>query len=88
MPETFMVFVRPDSTVGGVEILAFHEPRDYLPGARWLSTLLGQRLSDNLWVKRGIPNITGATLSSQAITRGTRKALALFELVAAKETRQ
>ena len=88
MPETFLVVVRPDSTVAGVEILAFHEPTDYLPGARWLSSFIGQQLSDRLWVKREIPNITGATLSSQAITRGVRKAMALFELVAEKEKRK
>jgi len=85
MPETFLVVVRPDSTVAGVELLAFHEPTDYLPSARWLSSFVGQELSDRLWVKRDIPNITGATLSSQAITRGVRKAMALFELVAEKE---
>jgi uncharacterized protein with FMN-binding domain len=87
MPETFIVVIRPDSTVSGVEILAFHEPADYLPGARWLSTFVGHRLTDGLWVKRDIPNITGATLSSQAITRGVRKAIVLFELVTEKEAR-
>ncbi len=88
MPETFMVVIRPDSTVAGVEILAFHEPPDYLPGARWLSSFIGHRLSDDLWVKRDIPNITGATLSSQAITQGVRKAIAIFELVVEKEERK
>jgi hypothetical protein len=87
MPETFLVVIRPDTTVGAVEILAFHEPADYLPGARWLSTFIGHRLTDGLWVKREIPNVTGATLSSQAITRGVRKALALFELATETEAR-
>jgi hypothetical protein len=85
MPETYMVVIRPDSTVAGVEILAFYEPIDYLPGERWLGFFTGRQLTDELWVKRDIPNITGATLSTRAINQGVRRYLAMFERVVPKE---
>lgn len=85
MPATYMVVVSPDATVRGVEILAFYEPEDYLPPARWLNQFDGQRLSDELWVKRSIRNISGATLSAHAITEGSRRILATFEVALQKE---
>ena len=88
MPETFMVVIRPDSTVGAVEILAFHEPSDYLPPPRWLALLEGWHLSDDFWIKRGIPNITGATLSARAINEGVRRFLSVFISAVPKEERR
>ncbi|MDH4070906.1 MAG: FMN-binding protein [Ignavibacteria bacterium] len=88
MPETFMVAIRPDSTVARVEILAFHEPADYLPGERWLELFTGRPLTDDLWVKRAIPNITGATLSTRSINDGVRRFLAVFESAVPKEHTQ
>jgi hypothetical protein len=85
MPETFMVLINPDSTIATVEILAFYEPEDYLPGARWRSLFAQRKLNDDLWVKRGIPNISGATLSAQAITGAVRRLLATFEIAVPKE---
>lgn len=85
MPETFMVAIRPDTTIARVEILAFHEPADYLPGERWLQLFSGRRLTDDLWVKRTIPNITGATLSTRSINDGVRRFLAVFESAVPKE---
>lgn len=85
MPETFMVAIRPDSTVAGIEILAFHEPVDYLPDERWLQFFVDRRLTDDLWIKRSIPNITGATLSTRSINEGVRRFLALFESIVPKE---
>jgi hypothetical protein len=85
MPETFMAVIRPDSTVGAVEVLAFYEPEDYLPPARWLSLLVDSRLTDELRLNRGVRNISGATLSAQAITNGVRRLLATFEVAIPKE---
>lgn len=85
MPETFMAVVAPDGSLIGVEILAFYEPEDYLPPKRWLSLLRGRRLDDNLWLKRGVQNIVGATLSANAITTSVRRVLATFSIAISNE---
>jgi len=85
MPETFMAVVNPDGTLRCVEMLAFYEPEDYAPPRKWLGLFPRKRLDEKLWVKRGIRNIAGATLTAQAITQGVRKILAIFELVVQKE---
>jgi hypothetical protein len=81
MPAIFMVVIAPDHRVRRVDILAFHEPPDYQPGARWLGQFEGRPLDDELWPERGIRMLAGATLSSRAITDATRLALALEQLL-------
>lgn len=81
MPEIFMAVVESNGRLRFVEILAFYEPEDYLPPKRWLDLLGGKMLNDKLWVKRGVRNIAGATLSTRAITAGIRRVLATFEVV-------
>ena len=81
MPGVFMVVVAPDTTVTRVEVLAFHEPPDYQPPARWLGTFAGRGLDDRLWPGRGVHHLAGATLSARAVTESTRLALALYEAV-------
>jgi len=81
---TYMTVVNPDSTIRAVEILAFYEPMDYLPAPRWLELFRGKWLNDNLWPKRNIHNITGATLTAQSLTQGARKMLAIFQVAVPK----
>lgn len=83
MPGTFMIVIAPDSTVARVEMLAFHEPQDYRPPARWLAQFRGRPLSDRLWPKREIRSLSGASLTSQAVTESVRLALALYEVAVA-----
>jgi Na+-translocating ferredoxin:NAD+ oxidoreductase RnfG subunit len=85
-PETFVVIINPSGSVRSVEILAFHEPLDYLPTPRWFKLFTNKFLDDDLWPKRGIHNITGATLSVQAITQGVRKILAIHRVALHQET--
>lgn len=85
MPATYMVIVDPDSTVRNVEILAFHEPTDYLPPERWLNQYRGRTSGDDLFLKRGIQNISGATLSAQTISNGVRRWLAAYLVAVASE---
>ena len=80
MPVTFMVAVKPSGEVDRVEILAFDEPEDYLPPLRWLQLYRTRRLNDDLTIGRGIPHITGASLTSQAMNDGVRRALATFDV--------
>ena len=80
MPVSFMVAVKPSGEVDRVEILSFDEPADYLPPLRWLQLYRTSRLSDDLAIGRSIPHITGASLTSQAMNDGVRRALATFEI--------
>ena len=81
MPETFMVVIDPKGTLRRVDVLAFNEPPEYLPTARWIEQFPGHRLDDDLKLGAGVQGITGATLSAQAMTAGVRRALALFAVL-------
>ncbi len=82
LPETILVLVGPSGEVTRVEILSFDEPEDYLPGERWLRQFPGRTLA-NLSGREGIRALSGATLSSRAVTEATRRILALHRLYVA-----
>lgn len=77
LSETVLVAVDPGGSVRAVEILAFHEPEDYLPPPAWLRTLESHRLADRLRPGQDVDGITGATLSVRAATDAVRRSLAL-----------
>jgi len=81
MPETLMVVVAPDGKVKAVEVLAFHEPEDYLPRPRWRKEFEGKTLEDPLWIKRDLRNVTGATLTARAVAEAVRRVLAIHKAV-------
>lgn len=87
MPATFIVVVQADGSIDAVEMLAFYEPEDYLPTKKWMSTFEKKTIDDNLWLKRGVYNISGATLSAQAIAESVRKILVTYRIAIAKEVR-
>lgn len=78
MPETVMVVIAPDGAVRAVELLAFHEPDEYAPPVKWRETFGGRKLDDELFLRRGIRNVTGASVTSQALTNAVRRCLALW----------
>lgn len=84
-PEVYMAVIRPNGEIESVEILAFYEPEEYLPPARWLTQFKGKRLNERLWIKRDIQGITGATLSAYGLTKEVRKVLAIFEIKTLQE---
>lgn len=81
LPGTFMVVLSPEGEIRTTVVLAFHEPTEYLPSQRWLEQFREKRLSPDLWVGRDIAGIAGSTLTTQAVTQGVRKVLALFEIL-------
>lgn len=87
MPATFMVVIQPNGSVRAVEMLAFYEPEDYLPTKKWMAAFERKTLGDDLWLKRGVYNVSGATLSAQAITESVRRILATYQIAVAKEDR-
>lgn len=80
-PETVLTAIEPDGRLRLALVLQFGEPPDYLPRERWLTTLAGKPLDDELWPGRGVRRVTGATLTVQAITQAVRRALALHRLL-------
>ena len=86
LPETCMVVVDPHGAVQRVEILAFHEPPEYLPTARWIEQFKNRGLDGELKLNAGIHGITGATLSANAMTASVRRALALVRVLMKPQT--
>jgi len=79
--EVALISFDKDCNVIDTEIIAFYEPPEYIPSDKWQKNFEGKN-KDNLPVLRqNIPNITGATLSTQALTTGVREAIAICEIV-------
>lgn len=81
LPATFLIVLSPVGIVQRVQVLAFHEPEDYLPPERWLRQFEQQPLGPDLQLHRHIHGLAGATLSSQSVTNAVRQALALFHVL-------
>lgn len=87
LPEALLVVISPDGRVAQTRMLAFHEPKDYLPPARWLKQFESRALSPELRVGGTVHGIAGATLSTRAVTNSVRRALALYEVLVAASPR-
>ncbi len=81
-PETVLYIISPEGKIEIIEVLAFLEPPEYKADERWLKLFVGKTIrKDKLALKKDIPNVTGATLTSRAITKSVRKVLALWEVI-------
>jgi hypothetical protein len=81
-PITFVVGVRADGTVQDVALMVYREPYGgEVQYPRFLAQYRGKTLAAPLLPFRDIRNITGATLSAEAIGRGVRKALAFLKVL-------
>jgi len=81
LPEALLVVISPEGRVAQTRMLAFHEPKDYLPPVRWLRQFERRELAPDLRVGGTVHGIAGATLSTRAVTNGVRRALALYEVL-------
>lgn len=79
--ETLLIVVDPDGQTREVDVLAFHEPEDYLVPRGWLETLQGRALSSRLRPGDAVDAISGATLSTRAASEAVRRVLALDRVV-------
>jgi Na+-translocating ferredoxin:NAD+ oxidoreductase RnfG subunit len=73
--------VTPDGRIQRIEILKFSEPPEYRAPDGWLSLFRGRGLEEGVSLKGAIVNMTGATLTSRAVTRAARRALALHRVI-------
>ncbi len=81
LPEVVMIVVTPDERIERIEVLKFAEPPEYRASQEWIGQFHGQALSDDLSLKAAIRNMTGASLTSQAVTRAARRVLALHHVI-------
>lgn len=82
LPEVLMIVVSPDARVERIEVLKFQEPPEYRAPAGWIEQIVGMDLSPALSLKGDVVNITGATLTSGAVTEAARRALAYHAVIA------
>jgi len=79
-PITFMVGVDSDGKVGEVAVMEFRESRGgEVREPRFTRQFRGKRLQDPIRINQDILNYSGATLSSEALARGVKKAVALVD---------
>jgi len=83
--EVYMVVINPDGSIKQVEIMAFYEPAERLPSKKWFKQFTGKILNDELWPKKGIDAVTGATISVNTITQEIRNILAVFKIMVLME---
>jgi hypothetical protein len=81
LPEAFLVVLTPEGDVSALRLLAFHEPLEYMPSARWYQQFEQKNLAAPLRLGGDVHGIVGATLSARATTEGVRRALALYQVV-------
>jgi len=79
---TFMVLLDKDGAVKDVDILAFRESQGYeVENPGWRKQFRGKTVGSQLRLRSDIKNISGATLSARAVTKGVKNILAAFEVV-------
>jgi len=77
-PITFMTGVDGSGRAGAVVLMIFRESRgSEVKDQRFMGQFRGKTPADPVRVNRDIVNVAGASLSSEAIARGVKKALAL-----------
>jgi Na+-translocating ferredoxin:NAD+ oxidoreductase RnfG subunit len=76
-PITYLVAVDSAGATRDVDILVYREPRGgEVANEAWRKQFRGKTAADPLQVGKDIRNISGATISSNSVTRSVRQALA------------
>ena len=86
LQEVLMVVVDPTGRVSRIEILGFAEPPDYMAPDGWLELFSGRGLEPETSTRGDIPILTGATLTSHAVSDAVRLSLALHSVIQPFET--
>jgi Na+-translocating ferredoxin:NAD+ oxidoreductase RnfG subunit len=76
-PITYLVAVDSTGATRDIDVLVYREPQGgEVANEAWRRQFRGKTSSDPLQVGKDIKNISGATISSNSVTRGVRQALA------------
>jgi len=88
-PITFVVGVGADRKIKDAALMVYREAYGgEVRDRRFLQQYKGKGLKDPLLPYRDIQNISGATMSVEAIGRGSKKALALVDLIYSEDAEQ
>ncbi len=83
-PITFGVQLSTNATVQRVEVMVYREPYgDEVRDARFRAQFVGRRATDPLRLGHEVIAVSGATISSASLVRGTLRAAALLDVVLA-----
>ena len=77
--QTLMIVVDANGKIARVELLAFAEPKRYMPKPKWLRQFVGAALDRNLKVGGRVRAMSGATLTAKASVDCSRRVLALHQ---------
>lgn len=86
-PETLLVVLDAQGKLKNVLTLAFHEPPEYEPPAKWYA-LLHQRPIEELATNGAIQGISGATLSTRAALNSARKVISIYQQMIQQPAKQ
>lgn len=79
--ETALVAVAPPGRILRCEVVAFHEPQEYMAKEAWLRQFDGKGLDGGLALRREIRPLGGATLTATALVDAARRGLALYQVL-------
>ena len=86
MPITFVTRINPDGKVSDVEVMIYRESHGgEVATKRFLSQFKDKSVNEELRIDKNIIHVTGATLSSNALVKGVRRALALYQIFYGKK---
>ena len=81
LQEVLMVVVDPEARVSRIEVLGFAEPPEYMAPDGWLELFARRRLEPGTSTRGDVPILTGATLTSHAVSDAVRLSLALHQVI-------
>jgi hypothetical protein len=85
LPETAMVAISSKGLVLRVEVVQFREPDEYRAPPAWTKQLEGKALNPGLSLKAEIHPLSGASLTAGALVDASRRVLALFQILYARQ---
>ena len=73
-----ILYIIAKNKLQDIEIIAFNEPKEYLPTKLWSKQFKNRDTDKMLHLSREIPSISGATLSARSVTDASRIAFAIY----------
>jgi hypothetical protein len=81
LSEVLLIAITPEDRIRHIEVLRFSEPPEYRAPDGWLRQFTDRDLNDALSLKGAIVGMTGATMTSRAVTQASRRVLALHQVI-------
>lgn len=79
-----LYIMTPQGELQNIEIIAFREPKEYLPSKRWIKQFTEHKSEHYDYQNGTIDNISGATLSANAIINVANLAQAIYKVALKK----